>query len=210
MREALLSLVARMTIWEPHVNSDVSISWHAHREAETLTDPSMVDELAEYPKHENIKDHRGAAYFIVGQLGQEVRNDDCASLLLSYVSTEKNKYVLSGLLDALAGVGKPRRLDLSPVFRLLCDDRWLVRHSAIQALERADSVAAEDQLLHVLETTSDKYDIIYCQATLNKVGTAKAIPVIEKSLSSRTRDVKMSAQFAIEAIREREKMSRLP
>lgn len=200
-----MDLITRMTTPEPRcLNSDDSISWRAHREAETLADPAMVDEIAEYLQHETNKDHRKAGYFILGKLGQKVRSSDCASVLLSHVTRETYKYALSTLLDALSGVCKPRDLDLSPVFRLLEDDRWLVRHSAIKSLKRTNSREAEHQLLHLLEKTSDPSDIIYCQSTLNEIGTAKAIPFIEKNLRSRKRDVKISAQLAIEAIHARE------
>jgi HEAT repeat protein len=204
MRKALADLIMRMATPEHRcTNSDDSISWKAYREAETLDDPSIVDELAEYLGHEPDRGIRRHAYFILGKLGRKVRGRDCASILLSHLSTETNKYVLSVLLDALGGVGKPAELDLIPVFRLLKDDRWLVRHSAIQALRHTDSPAVEDQLLHLLEATSDPYDMTYCHATLNEIGSARAIPFLEKNLKSRKRDVKMSAKFAIEAIKAR-------
>jgi HEAT repeat protein len=118
---------------------------------------------------------------------------------------EKNKYVLATLLDALGHVSKPSDLDLTPVYALLADERWLVRHSAIQSLKRTSSPQVEDMILHVLETTSDPYDLVYCQATLNQIGSVKAIPFIAKNLKSRKRDVKDSARLAIEAIEARER-----
>ena len=142
------------------MNSDDSISWHAHREAESLSDSSMVDELAEYLTHERDKNRRGAAYFILGKLGQKVRGRDCASILLSRLHHEKNKYV-----------SKPRNIDLGPVFGLLNDGRLIVRHSAIRALSRTDSPEAEDQLIDLLKATSEQNDMVYCQATLNEIGT---------------------------------------
>ena|ERR1017187_9800850 len=204
MREALGDLVARMATPEPRrINSGDSISWKAHREAETLDDPSIVDELAEYLPHEPDKELRRQAYFILGKLGQKIRGRDCASILLSHLSAETNKYVLSVLLDALGSVHQPGDLDLTPLFRLLEDDRWLVRHSAIQALKHVDSPAVEDHVLHLPGGTSDPNDMTYCHATLNEIGSAKAIPQLETNLKSRKADVKMSAKFAIEAIKAR-------
>jgi HEAT repeat protein len=166
----------------------------------------MIDELADYLQHEPNKERRRAAYFILGKLGQKFRSADCASVLISHVPNEADKYVLSDLLHALSGVRKPGNLDLTPVFDLLQDERWLVRHSAIQALKQTDSAEAEFQLLRHLDTTNNPYDITYCQSTLNEIGSEKAIPYLEKNLRSRIRDVKMSAQFAIEAIQARRKM----
>lgn len=111
---------------------------------------------------------------------------------------------------ALGQLSKPSDLDLTPVYALLEDERWLVRHSAIQSLKSTNSPEVEDVLLHILETTTDPYDLVYYQATLNEIGSARAIPFIAKNLKFRKRDVKDSAQFAIEAIqaRERRKVSR--
>ena len=81
--------------------------------------------------------------------------------------------------------------------------RWLVRHSAIQSLAHTDSPDVEGQLLSLLKTTRDPDDIIYCQAILNEIGSSVAIPFLEKNLTSRKRDVKTAAQFAIEAIKAR-------
>jgi hypothetical protein len=96
MRELLVDLVARMATPEPRrINSGDSISWKAHREAEALDDASIVDELVEYLPHEPDKKLRRQAYFILGKLGQKIRGRDCASILLSPLSAENNKYVLS-------------------------------------------------------------------------------------------------------------------
>ena len=199
MRELLVDLVARMATPEPRrINSGDSISWKAHREAETLDDASIVDELAEYLPHEPDKELRRQAYFILGKLGQKIRGRDCASRVRRPI----NMCSLV-LLHALGGVHKPRDLDLTPLFRLLEDDRWPVRHSAIQALRHTDSPAVEDHVLHRLGATSNPKDMTYCHATLNQIGSAQAIPQLEKNLKSRKADVKMSAKFAIEAIKAR-------
>jgi hypothetical protein len=58
-------------------------------------------------------------------------------------------------------------------------------------------------LLEILATTSNPYDVIYCHATLNQIGTRKALPALTQNLKSRKRDVKVSAQAAIEAIKAR-------
>jgi HEAT repeat protein len=118
--------------------------------------------------------------------------------------------VLSSLLDALRGVAKPQNLDLKPVFHFLHDHRWSVRHSAIRALSRTESSEAEDRLIELLNETIDEYDMVYCHATLNEIGTPKAIPHLQKNLSSRKRDVKHSAQSAIEAIEMRAKKREIP
>ena len=133
------------------------------------------------------------------ELGNEL------SVALALIGSAKNKYELAALLDELATIPKSADSDLSPVFGLLSDNRWLVRHSAIGALKNTNSPEVEDRLLSLLQTTSDPYDLIYVHSVLNHVGTSKSIPALRQSLKSRKRDVKLSAQLAITAIENRGK-----
>jgi HEAT repeat protein len=80
-----------------------------------------------------------------------------------------------------------------------------VRHSAIQALNHTQAAEAEQQIIHLLKTTSDPQDMVYCHATLNEIGSVKSIPHLQKNIDSRKRDVKESARLAIEAIEARAK-----
>jgi HEAT repeat protein len=98
-------------------------------------------------------------------------------------------------------------VDVSPLFALVEDTRWLVRHSAIRSLNGGNWEEAEDKLLEILATTSDPNDIIYCHSTLNQIGTRKALPALTQNMRSRKRDVKISAQAAIEAIEARGRQS---
>lgn len=203
MRRYLRNLVEKICTVERLANSDDSVSWHALREAEALTDPTMLPELVELLKSDPPKDHRKAAYFVIGKLGKNLQTPDCASSLLSFIPAEKDKYALAHLLDGLADIQKPIQLDLKPIYQLLTDRRWLVRHSAIRALNNAASPEAEDRLLSVLTASNDTNDLIYCHATLNGIGTEKSLAQLREGLKSRKRDVKLSAQAAIEAIQKR-------
>lgn len=203
MREQLRSLIERMTRSEPGVNSADSVSWHAHREAEKLDDPSIVQELDAYLRERPAKAERAAAYFIIGKIGKNRRRAECASVLIAHIGPENDKYALADLLDRLADIPKSADVDLTPIFGLMKDKRWLVRHAAIRALINTVSPEAEDRLLEVLRDSEDPHDAICCHATLNRIGTAKALPVLEVGLKSRKRDVKLSARAAIDAIAAR-------
>jgi hypothetical protein len=72
MQTSLVDLIARMTVRDGTVNSDQSVSWDAHREAETLSDASLINELVEYVQHESKQDLRRAAYFYFRRIGREV------------------------------------------------------------------------------------------------------------------------------------------
>ena len=204
MQQYLQSLIERMSRMENSpVSSDQSVAWQAHREAELLRDPVLIDELADFLAIEPIKEHRKSAYFILGRLGKHVRNADCVSILLTALNKEQDKYILCSVLEYLSWLNFPADTPLTRILSFLHDDRWLVRHSAIQALQGAGSSQCENHILALLETTTDQYDMTYCHATLGRIGTAKAIPYIENNAKSRKRDVRMSAQSAIENIRKR-------
>lgn len=120
------------------------------------------------------------------------------------LAREGDKQSLAGGLDGVAAMPKPASLDLSLVRTLLGDPRWLVRQAAMGALRNAEDPGVEAWLLSLLETTEDADDQICCHSTLGTLGTAAAIPLLERGAQSRKRDVRMSAEQALEAIRSRQ------
>jgi len=203
MNPVLNDLIRRMTLKEDVKSSADSTSWHAHREAEKLTDQSYIGELNTFVEVSPSKEGRKAAYFILGAIGDNTADVRCAQILLKRATVETDKYVLSALLGGVAKLPKPKELPLDSVFLLLHEKRWLIRHAAIQALRKSESAGAEDQLLELLATTSDPYDKAYCHSILNNIGTHKSIPLLTQSLTSRKHDVKSSAEAAIAAIQAR-------
>lgn len=203
MRTHLVELLERLTALERGVNSDESVSWHAHRQAEQLRDLSLVGELDAFLTSNPPPRKRAAAYFIVGSIGKNCDAPECARMLIGYASVEKDKYALSSMLDRLAEIPKPAHIDLEPLFALLKDKRWLVRHAAIRSLSNVSSSEPEERLLALLGSTTDPDDLIYCHATLNRIGTSKSLAALRTNLTSRKRDVRISAAAAIEAIEAR-------
>lgn len=203
MQAYLVDLIDRLAKNEPAVSSEDSVSWAAHREAEQLRDISMVDELARVASTEKSKARRAACYFVIGKIGSNVQDAGCARVLLELLKTEKDKYNLGSILERVAEINKPSAFDLSGVYALLEDARWIVRHAAIRALNNSQCEEVEEHLLRHLAATDDPYDKAYCHAVLNHLGTARSIPLLEESLKSRKRDVKLSAEAALRAIRSR-------
>ena len=203
MQEKLVELIKRMTVREDVKNSEDSISWHAHREAEKLVDEAMAEELREFLNQKPKKEQRQAAYFIIGKIGKNRQSAECAVCLIKHASIETDKHALNSLLTLMGDLPKPQHLDIGPIFTLLKDKRWLVRHAAINSLKHCQNSEAEDALLAILETTTDPYDIICCHSTLNNIGTLKALPALTLNLKSRKQDVKSSAELAIKAITSR-------
>lgn len=204
MRKDLADLLDRMTRDERNVSSDQSVSWAAYREAEMLDDLSILDDLLQMLARKTPELRRRASYFIIGKLGRNRQHVACSEALLRLLASETNKYNIAAILEELADLQKPATLDLSPIYSFLNDTRWLVRHAAIQSLAYSEDPEFEDHLLQHLASTGDPADQAYCHSVLNRSGTAKSIPALTANLSSRKRDVKLSAELALRAIRSRQ------
>lgn len=199
MRPYVFDLIERLADQTPKD----SISWVAHREAEKLTDLSIVDELAEAATAERSKDRRRACYYIIGNIGRNLKDERCARVLLNLLVIENYKHNIASLMELIGEIPKSPEFDLTIVYEFLRDERWVVRHAAIRALNNSTSEDAENHLIQHLASTDDPYDQVYCHAVLNKIGTPRSIPFLEANLKSRKRDVKMSAKAALQSIRVR-------
>ena len=185
-------------------NSSETISWKALREAEKLDNIDFVPQLIDFINQEKNKNNRDRAYFILGHLTKNTSSPSATQFLINRLTKESDKYVISSLLDRIADLNKPTGTDLIPIIDATKSDKWLIRHSAIHALKNSDDKIAEHTLIEILEKSEDPNDWINSNSSLNNMGTSTAIPYIEKHLTSRKRDVKMSAKLAIEEITKRE------
>jgi len=203
VRSELEDLVRRMVVPCRESDSSKSIAWAAHREAEQLRDPDWVDAVAALLASELAKERLGACLFILGKLGTNLGDPRCTERVLETLAKERDKQVLAGGLDLMAAMPKPASLDLSPVYWWLKDFRWLVRQAAIGALRHAQDPEAESRLLELLAEGADSDDQICCHSTLGTIGTGASIPYLERGALSRKRDVRLSAEHALKAIRGR-------
>ncbi len=70
---------------------------------------------------------------------------------------------------------------MQPLIHAIKSDKWLIRHSAIQSLNYSSDSIAETTLIEILNTSEDPCDLTYANATLNTIGTRRAIPYLEKT-----------------------------
>jgi len=211
MNRQLEDLIARMTHQDPpNTNSADSVSFQAYRDAEAISDPEVLRAAMDATLSETNKHRRDNLYFVVCKIALNLDDHEAGPFLVRQVHRETDKHVLSSLLDRIGELPKGPGTDLSLIIALTRDNRWLVRRSAIRALNRTASPTAEDALIDVLATSLDPHDLTYANATLNEMGTARCISAIEKHLKSRKRDVKDSAQFAIDEIRTRSAAANRP
>ena len=207
----LEELIERMCVEEKCASSDESIRWHACREAEKISDSSLFPILQEFislNSEDNKKDKkiRRAIYFIIGKMLQNSFDENLCKFLIERLNIENDKYALSEILDLLSFISIPEKIDISPLISCCTNDKWLIRYSAIQALGASATKESKEMITYYLNQTDyKKYkdEIIYANVALGKIGNIDDIPILEKYLTSRIRDIKISAKFAIENIKSR-------
>ncbi len=206
--DKLYDLIARMTIKEHATNSKESVSWNAYREAERISDETVYPILKKIieENHKN-KAVREAAYVIIGYSLRNIFNKEACIFLIQRLDEETDKYVVACILDKLARIHIPEDIDMSLVIKCSQNDKWQIRHSALDALGSSATKANRNALLFFINQEDEnkyKYEIIYANASLGKIGLKEDIPFLEKHIKSRKRDIRASALFAIDRIKERE------
>ena len=208
MNNYLIDLIQRMCDTSDHTmgtgyDSSKTISWLALREAEKVNDEGLISQVFTFIEKEKNKNKRDNAYFLLGHIAKNTNNLTALNYLISRVDKETDKYIISSLLDKIANLKKPFKTNLEPLIQATKTEKWLIRHSAIQSLNYSEDPIAETTLIEILENSDDTYNLTYSNATLNKIGTTRSIPYLQKHLKSRKRDVKDSAKCAIDEIMKR-------
>lgn len=201
-------LLQRMITKEEVKSSDESVSWKAHREAEKLTDVSLYPILKELillnskPKDKN---YRNAAYFVMGKLIKNIPDNDGIDFYLKRLEVETDKYILSSMLDIVSEIKIPTNISIKIIVSLSVSDKWLIRHSAINALGSSATSESKQALYYYINQVDEKaykYEIVYANASLGKIGSLEDIPTLEQHIKSKIRDIHDSAEFAINRIQE--------
>jgi len=202
-------LIQRMIIKEEVRSSDESISWKAYREAEIINDVSLfpiLKELILMNLKSKDKKYRNAAYFIMGNLIKYVPDIELIVFYLKQLEIETDKYILSAMLDRISNFAIPTYIPVKIIASLSFHEKWLIRHSAIKALGSSATLESKKTLYYYIKQEDEKaykYEIIYANASLGKIGSMEDVSIIEQHLKSKIRDIKGSAEFAIQSIRER-------
>jgi len=217
-KEYLLELLRRMGIREENVAvSSETTSWKAHREAETIADPAVFPLLREIVaghagKGKADRELRDDAYFIYGRtLEKAFSAEDCA-FLLSRLEAETDKNILASMLDRIKDLwGRshillPPELDVSPILRLTRSPQHRVCHSALHALSACPGRESREALAYWLTQEDEKkcqYEMWYAAIAMQSIGEPEDIPLLERFLKSRRPDLKTTARYAIQYIKER-------
>ncbi|MBC9913026.1 HEAT repeat domain-containing protein [Chitinophaga varians] len=202
MDQYLTELIDRMndtSDWPlpPGVSSSTTISWAALREAEKLDNTAYIPQLVTFINAEKDAKRRKSAYFTLAHIGKNTNNRQAMEFLISRITKEKDKYMLSSMLEQIGDLEKPAGTDLTPLIEAVKSSAWQIRQSAIKALSRSAEKTAEAALLEVISTSKNEYDLIYANMALSTSGSPASLPFLIKLLEHKKQDVSGTALGAI-------------
>jgi hypothetical protein len=186
--------------------SDKTVSWAAYEEARQLSNSDFFNELCDIIDTVEDEGKKAHAYFILGHNAKNTKDLKATRYLIKRLSAEKDKIILVTILDRLAELYKPIEFDTSQIYKLTDSRNWQIRDSAFQALTNNEN-KVEDFLINKLITTVKKADIRPLLSSLMYVGTAKAIPHVEKHLKNRQPFIKSYSINVLTVIMLREKFT---
>ena len=205
-KQGLMKLLLRM---RPDDGSAGIARWLARKQAERLDDPKLLPLLREVIEENPEKEHlplRGNAYLVMTSLLRQNPDPACCQFLADRTGKESDKYILFSLLNGIARLRMPPEVRMDAVAAKAQSETWLVRQSAIRALAASSSPCClEAARKWAGQTDEKKYgnEITYACAALGEIGLTEDIPLLERHLNAKTRDVRDAARFAVGRIRER-------
>lgn len=210
MDEYLQELIERMLRNDDSsMSSKESVSFSAYREAEKLTNKDYLSQLKVFIENnpqKNKRTFRDKAYFIMGKLLINNPDINYIEFLIHRLLIETDKYIISSVLDRLADISFLEEINIEPIVQYTKNEKWLIRNSAIRALQSSNSKMARQTAIGFLKSEDikrDRYEITYANATLSRIGRIEDIVFIQPLTEVRLLDIRDSAKFAIEAIEKR-------
>ena len=120
--------------------------------------------------------------------------------MIQRIALEDDKVIISNILNRITYLNFPQDIDITPIVECAKSEKWLIRHSALRALGASATKQSKDALKFYLEQDDEKqyrYELVYANVSLGRIGTVSDIPLLEQHLHSRSPDIRNSAEYAI-------------
>ena len=205
--DQLYDLINQLNTKEVIRESSKSIKWHACQLIEKINDISVFDILIKIIKENQQKKNkniRNAAYYIIGIVLKHNFSNEVCQFLIHQLEKEEDKNIISNILSLLSNIVIPYYIDIRIIATLAKHDKWQIRNNAIIALGSSASKISREALLYYINQDDEKkykYEIIYANSSLSKIGIREDINFLEKHINSRIPDIRYSARLAIENIK---------
>lgn len=166
----------------------------------------LLREYIELRMKKSDAQRRENTYSVFAKLLLETFEPAHCQFLIDRLTVETNKYVLHTMLSCIARLPLSEEIDISPVAQCSKNSEWMVRHSAIMALGKSNTDASRQAVRYWVRQEDEKqhkFELIYGNAALGFIGEPSDIALLERHIHSRIPDVKDSAIYAINHIRQR-------
>lgn len=218
-KNEILDLLKRMMTVEYGLISNQTTSWKAHKEADNLSDRNLLPILYEIVNENEGKDKqkqflRSRCYYIIGQITKKAFEHQDAVYVFRQLKNEiKNNDALSALVDIIyfwwqrdANIFVPTDIDITPLIEIATTKRGGLKYLAIEALGNCPTKESREILRGYLTQEDEKKykeEIRSSNIALQRNGEPEDIPYLERFLKSRMPNSKITAQYAIKYIKER-------
>ena len=187
-------------------NSENSVSAKAYHKASELSNIAYIPQLFEYLSCKQSSENRENAYFILGNLLRKTKDNMQIQMFVDCLKAEKKSNVLAEILDKLSEIVLSELIDINPIFDLMENKDWKIRHNAILALSKANQDVAKENIREIIRSfreRKDKLDVVYATAVIGQIGDNSDIAMLQELLSSKVKDVRDSAKFAIQSLQSK-------
>ncbi|MEF3354905.1 HEAT repeat domain-containing protein [Paenibacillus sp. GYB006] len=178
--------------------SEGAPAWNATRAAEKLDNIALIPILSNLLLKAKKESEKQDIYYALGHLGVNTSDPRVVDILLKRLAVEKSKYTLECILSQIAQ--QKDVPDCTPILQFIDDPRWLVRHSAFQALSKCKCSAAEEALIQVITTSQDEYDLFYAIGSLCDLRATSSVPYLLPLLKHPKGEVRCSALSALDQL----------
>jgi hypothetical protein len=130
------------------------------------------------------------AYHILSYLYSNTRNFPLLEYMINRLTVEKNLGLIETMLGTLGSnanflkSGISEEISIAPILALLTHKNARIRHCVIRCLENTHTPVAEDALINVISTSSDKEMLLAACATLQVIGTERSIDCVKKLIEA--------------------------
>lgn len=183
--------------------------WRFWRRKAQLKEQEVLPLLREYLQCRDHNSHtqlRENAYCLFAKCLEQNFDSAHCQFLIDRLEAERDKNVLHTMLSGICRLRLPSDICIAPIAACSKSEKWLIRHSAIQALATSDTEASREAVRYWVRQADEKrykYELIYGNAALGCIGTPDDIALLERHIHSRVRDVRDSAMYAVDSIRQR-------
>jgi len=171
----------------------------ASEEAKSLKNLEYVHFLKDYLEKSKNEDLKLNAYKILINIYSNTGEKKIIEYFIGRLAIEKKPWTLHFMMGDIEYLKNklPKETNIDNILVLTTHTKHVIRDAAINCLKRTDNPKAEDQLIEIISSSSDPFQLVYANSTLGNIGTSKSIPFLLKLVDHKKQDVASSALNAI-------------